>query len=82
MAFPSNAVLGEDIFISEQLQRLLDQLLEGQSFSVEQLLIKKHFSMDLQRLFGSEERIVRELRHRFDQLPVHCPQCGLLSILS
>jgi hypothetical protein len=55
VAFPSNAVLGEDIFISEQLQRLLDQLLEGQSFSVEQLLIKKHFSMDLQRLFGSEE---------------------------
>ena len=72
MAFPSNAVLvGEDIFISEQLQRLLDQLLEGQSFSVEQLLIKKHFSMDLQRLFGTDERIVRELRHRFVKLPVH-----------
>jgi hypothetical protein len=26
---------------------------------------------DLQRLFGSEERIVRELIHRFDELPVH-----------
>ena len=26
---------------------------------------------DLQRLFGSEARIIRELRHRFDRLPIH-----------
>ena len=26
---------------------------------------------DLQRLFGSEARIIRELRHRFDGLPIH-----------
>jgi len=26
---------------------------------------------DLQRLFGSEARIIRELQHRFDSLPIH-----------
>jgi len=26
---------------------------------------------DLQRLFGSEARIIRELQHRFDRLPIH-----------
>jgi hypothetical protein len=30
-----------------------------------------HITTDLQGLFGSEVRILRELRHRFDGLPIH-----------
>jgi len=28
--------------------------------------------MDLQQLFGSDERILREPQHQFDGLPIHC----------
>jgi hypothetical protein len=48
LAFPTNAVFGDKIFI---------ELVGAIS--------------DLQQLFGMEETIIRELRHRFDELPIH-----------
>jgi hypothetical protein len=50
LAFPSNIVFGDDIFIEEDYDEMTD----------------------LQRLFGnSNVRIIRELQHRFDGLPLH-----------
>ena len=50
VAFPPNAVFGDDIFIDEDDNEMTD----------------------LQLLFGnSEVRILRELMHRFDGLPIH-----------
>ena len=49
VAFPPNAVFGDDIFIDEDYNEMTD----------------------LQRLFGSSARIIWELQHRFDGLPIH-----------
>jgi hypothetical protein len=71
VAIPPNAALADDIFINREQQEMINQHLEGKS-EEHQFIIKKFYWTDLQRLFGgSEERIVRELRHRFDELPVH-----------
>jgi hypothetical protein len=71
VAIPPNAALANDIFINREQQEMINQHLEGQT-EEHQRLIKKCSWTDLQRLFGgSEERIVRELRHRFDGLPIH-----------
>jgi hypothetical protein len=71
VAIPPNAALADDIFINREQQEMINQQLEGKSEEL-QRLIKKYCWTDLQRLFGdSEERILRELRHRFDELPVH-----------
>jgi hypothetical protein len=48
LAFPTNAVFGDKIFI-EMVGTI----------------------SDLQQLFGAEATIIRELRHRFDELPIH-----------
>jgi hypothetical protein len=48
VAFPPNAVFGDDIFI-EEVSTITD----------------------LQQLFGSDAEIIRELQHRFDELPIH-----------
>jgi hypothetical protein len=71
VAIPPNAALADDIFINREQQEMINQHLEGNSEEI-QRLIKKCSWTDLQQLFGcSEERILRELRHRFDELPVH-----------
>jgi hypothetical protein len=71
VAIPPNAALADDIFINREQQEMINQRLEGKSEEL-QRLIKKCSWTDLQQLFGcSEERILRELRHRFDELPVH-----------
>jgi hypothetical protein len=49
VAFPPNAVFGENIFI-----------VNG-----------SNITSDLQELFGSDAEIIRELQHRFDELPIH-----------
>jgi hypothetical protein len=50
VAFPPDAVFGDDIFIGSL----------------------RNTTSDLQELFGnSEARIIRELQHRFDGLPIH-----------
>jgi hypothetical protein len=49
VAFPPNAVFGDDVFIDGGRTMITD----------------------LQRLFGSNARIIRELQHRFDGLPIH-----------
>ena len=71
VAIPPNAALADDVFVDVELNERLNQNLEGKSEEL-QRLIKKYCWTDLQRLFGgSEERILRELRHRFDGLPIH-----------
>ena len=70
VAFPPDAVFGNSIFMHEKWQQEQNQQLEGKSDEF-QRSYKKCKWTDLQELFGSEERIVRELRHRFDELPVH-----------
>jgi hypothetical protein len=71
VAIPPNAALAGDIFINREHREMINQQLEGKSEEL-QRLIKKYCWTDLQRLFGgSEERILRELRHRFDGLPIH-----------
>jgi hypothetical protein len=71
VAIPPNAVVPDDIFINREQQEMINQHLEGKSEEL-QRLIKKFYWTDLRQLFGgSEERFLRELRHRFDELPVH-----------
>jgi hypothetical protein len=71
VAIPPNVALADDIFIHREQQEFINQHLEGKSEEL-QRLIKKCSWTDLQQLFGGlEERIVQELRHRFDDLPVH-----------
>ena len=56
VAFPPDAVFGDDIFIGSK----------G--------LVGRHIMdtvTDLQLLFMSELEIIRELQHRFDELPIH-----------
>jgi hypothetical protein len=55
VAFPPNAVFGDDIFFDEE-----------DDDEDELALIT-----DLQRMFGSNARIIWELQHRFDGLPIH-----------
>ena len=50
VAFPPNAVFGDDIFIG---RHIMDTV------------------ADLQLLFRSELEIIRELQHRFNELPFH-----------
>jgi hypothetical protein len=57
VAFPPNAVFGDDIFIDEEEEDDDDNEMELRT--------------DLQLLFGSEAEIIRELMHRFDRLPIH-----------
>jgi len=71
MAIPPNAALADDVFNNVLHQQKISQHLEGKSIE-RQRLIKQYCWTDLQLLFGgSEERIAYELRHRFDELPVH-----------
>jgi hypothetical protein len=57
VAFPPNAVVGDDVFIHREQQEKHNQQLEGQTVDF-QRFVKKRFFTDLQRLFGgSEERI-------------------------
>jgi hypothetical protein len=58
VAFPPNAVFGDDIFIEEEEEDDDDNEMELRT--------------DLQLLFGdSNARIIWELQHRFDGLPIH-----------
>jgi hypothetical protein len=50
VAFPPDAVIGNNVFINEGVD----------------------ITTDLQLLFGSNARIISELSHRFDGLPIHC----------
>jgi hypothetical protein len=55
VAFPPDAVFGDEIFIDEEEEEDDDM----------------NIFTDLLQLFGSEARIIRELQHRFDRLPIH-----------
>jgi hypothetical protein len=70
VAIPPNAVLADDVFIHRDLQERLNQHLEGKSAEFQRSYKKRKFT-DLQQLFGPERNIVQQLRHRFDELPVH-----------
>jgi hypothetical protein len=71
VAIPPNAALANYVFVDAELNERLNQYIEGEPEEF-QRLIKKCSWTDLQQLFGgSEEQIVRELRHRFDGLPIH-----------
>jgi hypothetical protein len=78
VVIPPNANLADDVFNNyedqERLWRRLDQL-EGKSNVFQRSYKKRHVS-DLQQLFGglfgcSDEIVLWELKHRFDELPVH-----------
>ena len=69
MAFPPNAARANDVLIDEEFQQGQNQppFLVGQSDEFQRSYNKRRLT-DLQRLFGgSEERIVRELKHQFDR---------------
>jgi hypothetical protein len=71
VVIPPNAALADDVFVNVELNERLNQYIGGKSEEL-QRYIKKFYWTDLQQLFGgSNERIVRELRHRFDGLPIH-----------
>jgi hypothetical protein len=58
VAFPSNAVIEDNIFTDE----------EDDDIEIED---DTELRTDLQILFGSELEIIRNVKHRFDELPVH-----------
>jgi hypothetical protein len=63
VAFPPDIVFGDDIFV---------EVVEFEEEDDNDYDDNMELRTDLQRLFGgSEERILQELRHRFDELPVH-----------
>ena len=53
VAFPPDAVFGDDIFIGRHSRHFMETV------------------TDLQLLFMSELEIIRELQHRFNELPIH-----------
>jgi hypothetical protein len=62
VAIPLNAVIGDDIFIHEE---------EEEDDDDDEIGDENELRTDLQLLFGSELEIIRELKHRFDGLPIH-----------
>ena len=70
VAIPPNAALADDVFVNVEINERMNQDLEGESVEL-QRLVKKSWYTDLQQLFGLERNIVQQLRHRFDELPVH-----------
>jgi hypothetical protein len=62
VAFPPNAVFGDEIFIDEEDDDVEDDDEEEDDDDND---------TDLQLLFGSNAEIIRELQHRFDGLPIH-----------
>ena len=66
---PPNAVLADEIFLHKEFLQWQVRFLEGQSDELQRSYKKRNWT-DLQQLFGSEERTVRELQHRFDRLPI------------
>jgi hypothetical protein len=61
VAFPPDVVFGDDIFIEEDDD---DEEEDDDNNEME-------LHTDLELLFGSEAEIIRELMHRFDELPIH-----------
>ena len=70
VAIPPNAALADDVFVNVEINERMNQHLEGKSAEF-QRLVKKRWYTDLQQLFGPERNIVQQLRHRFDELPIH-----------
>ena len=70
VAIPPNAALADDVFVNVEINERMNQHLEGKSAEF-QRSYKKRWYTDLQQLFGPERNIVQQLRHRFDELPVH-----------
>jgi hypothetical protein len=60
VAFPLNAVIKDNIFI-EEVDDDDDDEIEDET----------ELCTDLLLLFGSDFEIIRNLKHRFDKLPVH-----------
>jgi hypothetical protein len=56
VAFPPNAVIDDSVFIDDNPDEDDDEI---------------NTATDLQLLFGSNTRAIRELMHRFDRLPIH-----------
>jgi hypothetical protein len=62
VAFPLNAVIKDNIFIEEEEEEEEDD---------DDIEDGTELRTDLLLLFGSDFEIIRNLKHRFDKLPVH-----------